>query len=77
VTTIGEPMAIDGGVAGLDQSDHHPLTGRSQYPLPLQTPASEPPTSSQGGTGNLVLTIIQSIITCIIPGKTDKVTRLL
>ena len=74
---MGEPMAMDGGVAGLDQSDHHPLAGRSQYPPPLQTPASEPPTSSQGGTGDLASTIIQSIIACVIPGKTDEVTRLL
>ena len=70
-------MAMDGGVAGLDQSNHHPLTGRSQYPPPLQTLASEPPTSSQGGTSDLALTIIQSIIACVILGKTDKVTRLL
>ena len=69
-------MAMDGGVAGLDQSDHHPLAGRSQYPPPLQTPASEPPTSSQGGTGDLASTIIQSIIACVIPGKKDEVTRL-
>jgi hypothetical protein len=70
-------MAMDGGVAGLDQSDHHPLAGRSQYPPPLQTPASEPPTSSQGGTGDPASTIIHSIIACVIPGKTDEVTRLL
>ena len=70
-------MAMDGGVAGLDQSDHHPLAGRSQYPPPPQTQVSEPPTSSQGGTGDLALSIIQSIIACVIPGKTDEVSRLL
>ena len=70
-------MAIDGSVAGLDQSDYYPLAGRSQYPPPLQTPASEPPTRSQGGTGDLASTIIQSIIACVILGKTDEVTRLL
>jgi hypothetical protein len=74
---MGEPMAMDGGVAGLEQSDHHPLAGQSQYPPPLQAPVSEPPTSSQGGAGDLASSIIQSIVACVIPGKKDEVSRLL
>jgi hypothetical protein len=70
-------MAMDGGVTGLEQSDHHPLIGQSQYPPPLQVLVSEPPTSSQGGAGDLVLSIIQSIVACVIPGKKDKVLCLL
>jgi hypothetical protein len=73
---MGEPIVIDSSIAGLDQSNYYPFTRRSQYPLPPQLLASEPPTSSQGGTSDLVSTIIQSIIACIIPGKTDEVLYL-
>jgi hypothetical protein len=69
-------MAIDSGIAGLKQSDHHPLAGRSQYSPPLQTPPSELPVSSQGVAGDLATSIIQSIVACVILGKKDEVTRL-
>ena len=55
---MGEPMAMDGGTAGLEQSDHHPLAGQSQYPPPLQTQASESPVCSQGDASDLTESII-------------------
>ena len=69
-------MAMDGGTAGLEQSDHHPLAGRSQYSPPLQTQASESPVHSQGDASDLTESIIQRIVACVIPGKKDEVTRL-
>jgi hypothetical protein len=74
---MGEPMAMDGGIAGLEQSDYHPLAGQSQYSPPILTLVSEPPVSSQGVASDLAENIIQSIIACIIPGKKDEVSRLL
>ena len=38
---MGEPMAQDGGVAGLEQSMYHPLAGRSQYNLEAPHSSSE------------------------------------
>jgi hypothetical protein len=73
---MGEPMAMDGGTAGLEQSDHHPLAGQSQYPPPLQTQASESPVCSQGDASDLTESIIQRIVACVIPGKKDEVSRL-
>jgi hypothetical protein len=70
-------MAMDGGVAGLEQSDHHPLAGRSQYSPPSQTQASDSPASIQGGAGDLAASLIQHIEACVIPGKKDEVSRLL
>ena len=69
-------MVIDGGTAGLEQSDHHPLAGQSQYPPPLQTQASESPVCSQGDASDLTESIIQRIVACVIPGKKDEVSRL-
>jgi hypothetical protein len=69
-------MAMDGGTAGLEQSDHHPLAGRSQYSPPLQTQASESPVRSQGDASDLTESIIQRIVACVIPGKKDEVSRL-
>jgi hypothetical protein len=73
---MGEPMAIDGSTAGLEQSDYHLLTGQSQYSPPLQTQASESPVYSQGDTSDLIELIIQCIVACVIPGKKDKVSCL-
>jgi hypothetical protein len=77
---MAEPMAMDGGVAGLEQSQHHPLAGRSQFnPVSLtpQAEASESPASTQGDTGDPTESIIQCIKACVIPGKEDEVSRLL
>jgi hypothetical protein len=74
---MGEPMVTDGGRAGLDQSQHHPLAGRSQY---SQTPQQEPSdslASSSDGTDDPTEPLIQRIKACVIPGKADEVTRLL
>jgi hypothetical protein len=73
---MGEPMAMDGGTAGLEQSDHHPLAGQSQYSPPLPTQASESPVRSQGDASDLTESIIQRIVACVIPGKKDEVSRL-
>ena len=73
---MGEPMAMDGGTAGLEQSDHHPLAGQSQYSPPLQTQASESPVCSQGDASDLTESIIQRIVACVIPGKKDEVSCL-
>ena len=75
--TMGEPMAMDSSIAGLEQSDHHPLTGRSQYSPPLQTQVSDSLASTQGGAGDLAASLIQHIEACVILGKKDKVSRLL
>jgi hypothetical protein len=55
---MGEPMAIDSGVAGLEQSDHYPVTGQSQYPPPSQTTDSKPLVRSQDVVSDLATTII-------------------
>jgi hypothetical protein len=69
-------MAMDGGIAGLEQSDHHPLAGQSQYSPPPQTQASDSPVSIQGGAGDLAVSLIQRIKACVIPGKEDEVSCL-
>jgi hypothetical protein len=69
-------MAIDSGIAGLKQSDYYPLAGQSQYSPPLQTQASESLVYSQGDASDLTESIIQRIVACVIPGKKDKVSRL-
>ena len=70
-------MVTDGGCAGLEQSQHHPLAGRSQYsPIP-QLQASDSPASSSSGEDDLTESLIQRIKACVIPGKVDEVTRLL
>ena len=74
---MGEPMAMDGGTAGFEQSDHHPLAGQSQYSPPSQTPVSDSPASIQGRAGDLAASLIQRIKACVIPGKKDEVSRLL
>jgi hypothetical protein len=73
-------MAMDGGIAGLEQSQHHPLAGQSQFnptPPPPQTQARESPASTQGDDGDPTESLIQRIKACVIPGKVDEVTRLL
>ena len=70
-------MVTDGGRAGLDQSQHHPLAGRSQYSQAPQLQASEPPASSGSSEGDQTESIIQRIKACVILGKVDEVTRLL
>jgi hypothetical protein len=73
-------MAMDGGIAGLEQSQHHPLAGRSQFnppSPPSQTQASDSPASNQGGNGDPAESILQSIRACVIPGKEDEVSRLI
>jgi hypothetical protein len=73
-------MAMDGGIAGLEQSQHHPLAGRSQFNPPSlhsQTQASESLASVQGDEGDQAASLIQSIKACVIPGKEDEVSRLL
>jgi hypothetical protein len=77
---MAEPMAMDGRIAGLEQSQHHPLAGRSQFNTPSppsQTQASDSPASTQGGDGDPVESILQSIRACVIPGKEDEVSRLI
>ncbi len=77
---MAEPMAMDGGIAGLEQSQHHPLAGRSQFnppSPPSQTQASDSPASNQGGNGDPAESILQSIRACVIPGKEDEVSRLI
>jgi len=74
---MGEPMVTDGGRAGLEQSQHHPLAGRSQYSQTPQLQASEPPASSRSSDGDPTEAIIKCIKACVIPGKEDEVTRLL
>jgi hypothetical protein len=76
VITMGEPMVIDSSTAGLEQSNHHPLIGQSQYSPPLQIQASESLVYSQGDTSDLTESIIQHIVACVIPGKKDKVSYL-
>ena len=74
---MGEPMVTDGGCAGLEQSQHHPLAGRSQYsPTPQRQP-SDSPASSSSGKDDPTESLIQRIKACVIPGKVDEVTRLL
>ena len=74
---MGEPMVTDGGCAGLEQSQHHPLAGRSQYsPTPQRQP-SDSPASSSSGKDDPTNPLIQRIKACVIPGKVDEVTRLL
>jgi hypothetical protein len=74
---MGEPMAMDGGIPGLNQSQHHPLAGQSQFaPIP-QTQTSDTPASTQGDVGDLTTPLIQRIQACVIPGKEDEVSRLL
>jgi hypothetical protein len=70
-------MAMDGGIAGLEQSQYHPLARRSQYSLPTQQQANDSLASSQGGSSDLAVSLIYSIKACIILGKEDKVLRLL
>jgi hypothetical protein len=70
-------MAMDGGIAGLEQSQHHPLAGRSQYSPPSQTQANDSLASSPGDDGDLAASLIQRIKACVIPGKEDEVSRLL
>ena len=74
---MGEPMVTDGGRAGLEQSQHHPLAGRSQYSQTPQSQPSDSPASTQGDGGDPTATTIQSIMACVIPGKADEVTRLI
>jgi hypothetical protein len=74
---MGEPMAMDNSIAGLEQSNYYLLTGQSQYSPPLQIQASESLVYSQGDASNLIESIIQYIIACIILGKKDKVLYLL
>lgn len=70
-------MTMDGGIAGLEQSDDHPLAGQSQYSPPPQKQASDSPASIQGGASDLAASLIQRIKACVIPGKEDEVLRLL
>ena len=74
---MGEPMVTDGGRAGLEQSQHHPLAGRSQYSQTPQLQAGESLASSGSSEGDQTESIIQCIKACVIPGKVDEVTRLL
>ena len=70
-------MAMDGGSAGLNQSQHHPLAGQSQFPPVPQTQTSETLASIQGDDGDPTESLIQRIKACVIPGKEDEVSRLL
>ena len=70
-------MVTDGGCAGLEQSQHHPLAGRSQYSPTPQLQASDSPTSSSSGEDDPTESLIHRIKACVIPGKVDEVTRLL
>src|ERR1700716_1600029 len=72
---MGEPTVTDGGCAGLEQSQHHPLAGRSQYSPTPQLQASDSPGSSSSGEDDLTESLIQRIKACVIPGKVDEVTR--
>jgi hypothetical protein len=77
---MAEPMAMDSGIAGLEQSQHHPLAGRSQFNPVSPTPlieASEPPASPQGDAGDPTESVIQSLKACVIPGKMDEASRLI
>lgn len=74
---MGEPMAMDGGIPGLNQSQHHPLAGQSQFAPVPQTQTSETPASTQGDVGDPTASLIQRIQACVIPGKEDEVSRLL
>jgi hypothetical protein len=78
--TMAEPMVIDGGIASLEQSQHYPLAGRSQFnppSPPTQTQASDSPVSIQGDDSDPAVSILQSIKAYMIPGKEDEVSRLL
>ena len=70
-------MAIDGGIPGLNQSQHHPLAGQSQFAPVPQTQTSETLASIQGDDGDPTESLIQRIKACVIPGKEDEVSRLL
>jgi hypothetical protein len=70
-------MVTDGGCAGLEQSQHHPLAGRSQYSPTPQLQASDSPASSSSGEDDPTESLIHRIKACVIPGKVDEVTRLL
>ena len=64
-------MAMDGGIAGLEQSQHHPLAGRSQYSPPSQTQANDSLASSPGDDGDLAASLIQRIKACVIHARRE------
>ena len=69
-----EPMVTNGGRAGLEQSQHHPFAGQSQYGTQLEQTLS---TVTQVDKSNDLTTIKRQIQACVIPGKQEEVTCLL
>ena len=75
---MGEPMVQDGGVAGLEQSVHHPMAGRSQYNLEVPYSSSEVATTLQDGTVEAAAeSLEQCLLACILLGKQEEASTLL
>ena len=74
---MGEPMVQDGGLAGLEQSQHHPLANRSQY----NAAASPDPFASQEKVieqgEDLAEKLRCSILVYVEPDKQDDMLKLL
>ena len=74
---MGEPMAQDGGIAGLEQSLHHPRAGRSQFNAEIPPDTSEDAATQQGGASESTEPLQQRILACVLPDKQEEVLSLL
>src|SRR5437868_5148196 len=71
---MAEPMVTNDRHAGLEQSQHHPLAGQSQYNTQQEQTL---PTMATVDKSNNLIAIKRHIYACVIPGKQEEVTRLL
>ena len=74
---MGEPMVQDRGIAGLEQSMHHPLAGYSQYNLEVLCNSSEAATTQQGDTDETTVSLEQRLLAYIQPGDREAAVTLL
>jgi hypothetical protein len=74
---MGEPMVTDSGCASLEQSQHYPLAGRSQYSYTLTKSSGEEPANSRNSDDDETEMIERRIKACVILGKEEEVSRLL
>ena len=75
---MGEPIVQDGSVAGLEQSVHHPMAGRSQYNLEVLYSSSKVAATLQEGTVEAVAeSLEQYLLAYILPGKQEEASTFL
>jgi hypothetical protein len=65
-------MVVDGGIAGLEQSRHHPLAGQGAINPPTPRITGEEEGSKEGGDDTGVIELFKDLV---IPGKEEEFVR--